>query len=362
MSKKSQAIRSVHAANNHLSGAYSTQVQRKRACLLLIEWCAKNGTPLMSLKEVTFEQVKSYLDHRQLPVEGQSRKALSVASLHNLLASIRSAMKALKGDPDKLGITAQNLGLPSRSRLGTKLPVTDAVFFKAIAIAEALGEMGYSIMLKLERYLGYRGQEALMSAAEIQKYAFELHDLIRIGNIDLSSPDGCVLPQLAVVDGSKAANPRVTASIAKYAKETLQTLAQAMRYLQTHAFLVEGKAKGLKSARQKMHALARKCGLVGQFAPHSLRYRYATDKLEELRDAGVNVEDAFKLCTKFLGHGPTRTWQVIKMVYGRTIVSTFPKARRRHDFKMATLVLEDLIAKTFPVSAPAPKMNSEKSS
>ena len=85
------------------------------------------------------------------------RKPLSTASLHNLLGSLRRARSALKGDLDGLGITAENLGLPSKSGLGTKLPATDEVFVRAVEIAKALGVVGFAIVLKIQRYFGHRG-------------------------------------------------------------------------------------------------------------------------------------------------------------------------------------------------------------
>lgn len=350
MSKRSQARRSLHAANNFLGGARSTKVQRKRAVYEFIEFCAMRHTPLMSVKEATLEQVKAFLDCKKSHFEGEKQKGLSTASLHNVLAAIRSSMRALKADPDAVGINAKNLGVPPRPRHGTKLPVTDEVFFRAVAIAEALGELGYAILLKIERYFGHRGQEALMSAVEVQKYAADLTDLIRIGQLDLAAPGGCVLPELRVLDGAKSGKSRVTAAIAKYARESLETMVQALRYLENHSFLVEGRQPGLKSARSKMQALARKCGLVGKYAPHSLRYRYAVDKLEELRDASWSAEDAFKLVTHFLGHGPSRTNAIIRQVYCQTVVSTFPKKRKRRDFAGELQVIEGLLKGAFPES------------
>ena len=251
---------------------------------------------------------------------------------------------------DDWNAVAKDLGLPPRPRHGTKLPITDEVFFQAIAIAEAMGELGYSSLLKIERYFGHRGQESLMSADEVQKYAADLADLIRIGQLDLAAVGGCVLPELRVIDGTKSGKPRVTAAIAEYARESLEAIILALRYLETHPFLVEGRQPGLKSARSKMQALARKCGLTGKYAPHSLRYRYAVDKLEELRDAGWSAEDAFKLVTHFLGHGPSRTNAIIRQVYGQTVASTFPTKRKKRDFAGELQVIEGLLKVAFPES------------
>ena len=359
MSRKSQAVRSVHSANNHAGGAVTTKVQRKRVCRALIDFCSRIQMPFDTIKSVTFEQVKSYLVSRGLPCSTMGpqidlahssislvqKKHLSVASLHNHLAAIRSAITALGASPDSAGITAENLGLPPKSRRGTKLPVPDEVFTRAIHTAEQLGERGYAIMLKVERYFGHRGQEALMSSEALRKFVFELTEQVatspELGQARVS--DLPYLPLLKIIDGTKGHRPRETAFIGKYLKESFESLREAMSYLQVHPFLIEGKSEGLKSARQKMHFLARKCGLVGQYAPHSLRYRFAIDKLEELRDSGVSYQDALKLCSKYLGHGDSRA-RYVRMVYGQSFVCTEPRTRRSKSYQAAAIEFEKIAA------------------
>ena len=155
-----------------------------------------------------------------------------------------------------------------------------------------------------------------------------------------------MLPALGVRDGTKGGRYRQTVMIEKYARESLEVISATMAYLTTHKFLVEGKTQGLKSARARYCALARQAGLTGQYSPHSLRYRYAVDKLEEMRDAGVSRQDALVLCAAFLGHGPSRG-QLVSKVYGRTIVHTFPKTRKRRDFAAAQLEVSKLIDQHF---------------
>lgn len=68
---------------------------------------------------------------------------------------------------------------------------------------------------------------------------------------------------------------------------------------------------------------------IGQAVfPHSIRYRYCCDKLEELRDIGVSRQDVLALCSAYLGHGKSRG-RFIKMVYGRRVIESFPKGQRR---------------------------------
>ena len=353
MSKKSEARRSVVAANNHLGGAFCTKKQRRSHGNNFIDWCYKNAMPLMSIKEATFEPIKAYLAARGLPPDSQenrtefeseffklhNKKPCSIATIHNILASLRRTMKALKTDPDSLGITAQNLGLASKCRRGKKLPITDEIFFAAVAAAISIGEIGFSISLRIERFFGHRGLEALMSGSELKKYALEAIAII----------DGKLEP-LVVRDGTKGGRLRQTIPVEKYAKECLETIADALTYLVTHKFLVEGKKPGLKAGRAKYQALARKVGLIGKYSPHSCRYAYATDKLVELRDAGIDRKTAMGLCAEYLGHGATRT-QFVSNVYGQTVVATFPKTRRRRSYAAAAAEVSALLDQVFPASA-----------
>ena len=362
MSMKSEAVRSIFRANNHLGGANSTLKQRRANCRGFVQWCFTNGMPLLSLKDATFNHVQGYFSDLGLPSKDTSKqedfateffkskgvKPHSISTLHNILGSIRRAIQALKGNPDALGISARNLGLPQKAREGKKLPITDVHFVYAVDKANAAGEFGFALCLKIERYFGHRGLEALMSPNELKKYALEAVALVRRNGHQLYEAGKVELPPLTIRDGTKGGRLRQTAVIEKYAKESLETIGAVMAYLTTHDVLIEGKAKGLKSARAKYCALARRFGLTGQYAPHSLRYRYATDKLEEMRDAGVSRDEALARCATFLGHGPTRG-RFVTMVYGRTIVHTFPETRKRRDFAAAQSEINALLNQHFLV-------------
>ena len=376
MSRRNQAIRSINAANNRLGGARTTRIKRVADCNAFLEWCFKNQMPMNSLKDTSFEQVLAYFsalglspkpglnEPQNIPTRTQTSdpetarainekvrqaiqknqkkfrprpiKVLQVSTMHNTLGAIRRAMKALKGDPDAAGITARNLGLPPKSRVGTKLPITDQLFHEAIDEANTTQQVGLALGLKIERYLGHRGQEALMSTTKLKEYALEARQLI----------EGTLRP-VEVCDGTKGGRPRQTVVISKYARETLQLIVDVMEYMKTHTYLIQGKSKGLKSAMQKYHVLVRRLGLVGQYSPHSLRYRYACDKLEELRDANVPRREALALCSAWLGHGSTRD-RFVTMIYGRTVESSLPKTRRKKDFSTAHAEMKALVEQLFP--------------
>lgn len=323
MSRRSIANHSVAIANNHLGGARATKTQRKITCKNFIAWCFANGFPLNSISEATLLVVQTYF-------KSLKETDISIATMHNRLASIRRAMKALGSDPDVAGITAKTVGLESRDRRGTKEPIPDDLLEIAIAKALELKEPGFAITCRLQRLLGHRGLEALMSISDLEKYAIEASQLV---NSDLG-----------ITKGTKGGRPRITDVIHARANETLLTIQQALVHMRTHGFLIDGGKSGLKSARSKYHRLAADVGLVGKYSPHSLRYAFAVEKITELRDQGYNRKETLSLVAKFLGHGASRN-RYVSQVYGRTVVHTVPVEKRKSRLERAIKNIDQLVQK-----------------
>ncbi len=320
MSRKTIAKHSVILANSKLGGARITKLQRKRICVDLLEWCFANGYPFNTFAGVTKEMVDAY-------ILSLRDSGISVATLHNRVASIRRAISALGKNPDDLGITAKAIGLESRNRTGTKEPIADAHLQTAINTALEMGEHGFAIVLKLQRLLGYRGLESLMAIAELENHALDANK-IASGNI-------------AITSGTKGGRRRYTQIIHARAAETYAVIREALIYMKEHGFLVSGSKAGLKAARSRYHALAIKVGLVGKYAPHSLRYAYAAEKITELKNLGYNRQEALSSVAGFLGHGASRA-RYISMVYGKTVVHTVPIEKRKARIDRAINILKNL--------------------
>ncbi len=320
MSRKNIAKHSVILANAKLGGARITKLQRKRICLDFLEWCFANGCPFNTFAGVTKEMVDAYIQYLR-------DNGISVATLHNRVASIRRAISALGKNPDDLGITAKAIGLESRNRTGTKEPITDAHLQTAINKALEIGEHGFAIALKLQRLLGYRGLESLMSVNELEKYALEASVITQA--------------DIAVTSGTKGGRPRYTQLIHARASETIGVIQEALIYMRKNGFLVAGGKSGLKTARSKYHFLAAKVGLIGKHSPHSLRYAYAVQKITELRDQGYNRKEALSLVAGWLGHGASRS-RYISCVYGRTVAHTLPAEKRKSRLDRAINNLKNL--------------------
>lgn len=322
MSRRVQAKHSIVVANSKLGGATVTKVQRKVICQQFVEWCFAHGHPVNSIKDTTAAMAGGYIQHIQ-------QQGLSNGTAHNRLASIRRAMTTLGGKPDAIGITAKDLGLPPRDRTGTKVPIPDTMLELAIAKALAMGEQGFALMLRLERLLGLRGLESLMSVLDLERHAIEATELMGL--------------EINVTRGTKGGRDRYTEVLHARAHETLVAIHAALVCARAHGgYLLVGAKPGLKSARSKYHRLAREVGLVGQYAPHSLRYAYASEKLIELRDIGMNRQEAASRVAKFLGHGVTRD-RYISQVYGRTVIATITPERRKARIDRAIDALDQLL-------------------
>lgn len=323
MSRKTESIHSVVVATSKIGGARDTKVQRERICKQFIHWCFQHGYLFNSLKEVTLEMLQGYF--KSLQDEG-----ITVATQHNRLSAIVKAMKTLRREKVLPGITTKTVGLEPRDRAGTKLPIPDDFFLTVLACAESLKdpEPGFVIALKLQRLLGHRGLESLMSIPDLEKYALEADDFLKV----------------PVISGTKGGRPRTTSFIQSKTVETLGVIREALGFMRKNGgcLIICGK-HGIRSALSKYHRLAGDVGLVGVYAPHSLRYAYCVDKLIELRDAGYNRKEATSIVAKLLGHGDSRG-RYITQVYGQTVVSTVPVEKRKSRLDRAIESIDQLIS------------------
>lgn len=321
MSRKVQAKHSIVIANAKTGGAFIAKVQRKRICKSMVEWCFSRQYLINSMTDVTVEMVREYMAELKT-------KGINNATLHNRLASIRVAMTALGSNPDELGITANGVGLVPRSRTGTKVPIPNELLEIAIAKAIEEGEPGFALCLRLQRLLGLRGLESVMSISALQKFALEASEFAK--------------SDIQIIKGTKGGRWRMTTVIQARAAQTLQTIHAALTHMKDHGCLVQGTKPGLKTACSHYHSVAIKVGLVGKYAPHSLRYAYAVEKLVELRDLGFCRKEAGSFVAQWLGHGASRD-RYVSMVYGKTVVHTIPVETRKSRLDKALANIDRLL-------------------
>jgi Integrase len=328
MSRKSQAKHSVTVATSKIGGARDTKTQRERICKQFINWCFQRGYLFNSLSEVTLEMLQAYF--KSLQDEG-----ITVATQHNRLSAILKSMKTLRREKQLQDITTKTVGLEPRNRAGTKVPIPDDFFQTVLQRAECLAEPepGFVVALKLQRLLGHRGLESLMSVKDLESYAVQAVEAL----------EELEVKKVPIHRGTKGGRKRFTEIIQSKALETLIVIREALGFMRSNGgYLIVCGKDGIKSATQKYHRLTTEVGLVGKYAPHSLRYAYCVDKVIELRDAGCNRSEAMILAANFLGHGDGRG-RFVSMVYGKTVVHTVPVEKRKSRLDRAMLNIDQLI-------------------
>ncbi|WP_162256929.1 integrase domain-containing protein [Noviherbaspirillum sp. Root189] len=234
---------------------------------------------------------------------------MTPGSIQTSIGNVRSLLRAAGVDLTGYD-TSRALGVPERNRDGTKLPFPDERFDELLVRAYEM-DPGMYHSIKMQRLLGLRGLEALMSGPSIERWIDEIQ----------------YLHSVHVTSGTKGGRPRFTDILHGRATETQVALREAMEYLQHNKHLIQGKGGDLESARNRYHALARKLDMTGEFAPHSLRYAWACEKARELIDLGLGRREILSFLSTCLGHGESRgRW--IKQVYIAGVVHLLPRPTR----------------------------------
>ncbi len=296
---------SISAANAVLGGSKSTLNTRRLIALQLSEWLKTQGVSLEKIQNASSEQIKAYLLHRQAGDPEKGVKPLGMGSLKNVQSVLNKVVNAFRPATHPRRDAIREVELGQRSRRGTKRPPTDQEYAEAIQKAIAMGEQGFVLMLKLERLLGLRGQEALCCIPAFKRY-LAMHCVQENASI-----------YVGIVDGTKGGRARSVEIIAGRKNETWEVVNQAVSYAkENNGYLVRGKKPGLKFARSRYQYLCRKIGLVGEISGHALRYGYAIEKLTELKELGMTRKEASQWVARSLGHGASRD-RYVRLVYGQ---------------------------------------------
>lgn len=296
-------IHDIKLTNERIGGARCTRVARARNATRFAKWYNAHAPHKASrLGDIDAAVLVAYTDTLKV--------SLAPGSVHNHLSSLRQLLRAAKVDISACQCNGA-VGAEPRNRKGTKLPYPDDLMDDLLQRAYLL-DIGFYHVLKIERLLGCRGLEALMSTASIAGWIDELD----------------YYQSVAIKRGTKGGRSRVTEVIKDRAEETRQALVAALDYINCNQFLIRARNEGLGPARGRYHRLARQLGLVGQYAPHSLRYAWACEKILELIAAGLPRNEILSFVSNTLGHGSGRgRW--VNSVYGASVTHLLPRPSRR---------------------------------
>lgn len=292
MSRKDDFVSGVLRAGRIGGGSKKTLHDRSVILTAFCHWLWDAGYQLLTLDSVRVRHVSEYISARYAD-------GLNLRTLQNMASAIRIALRgsgriAFANSPE---LSNAPLGIGGASRKGTKRPITDQEYTDIYKLALDLDD-GLAAVFGLERRIGLRGREAIMSGQS-------LSDWIRFADAGAS--------KVTVVHGTKGGKARET---------TLHRRNEAISAIQFAATVAKSRggvlivAKSLGAALGYYHRNARKIGLRGEIAPHALRYAFACDAVTAYMQMGHSESEAHALAAMDLGHGSGRG-RLVREIYGR---------------------------------------------
>lgn len=296
MSRRTEFQASIVAVMARLGGSHLTREARERTASKFSTLMFEAGyTHLASPADISGKHLRAYVAARQAESPG-------VRTLQNELAHLRSVLKSVgkQAMANAAELSNEALGISGGSRLGTKTAMSSEDFLSFTERAERQNRPGMAALLRLERHLGLRGNEAIHAREDtLRRWARELQ------------ADG----RINVLAGTKGGRPR-TVDVSDRASASAAIASALAVGAKQGGFLViranGSPTGGLKQARCIYHSWAHRNGIQ----PHSARYAFARDQLNGYLSRGYSSREALMAVSQDLGHGDGRgRW--VKSVYMR---------------------------------------------
>src|SRR5476649_456068 len=237
-------------------------------------------------------------NHIEMYIKSRLSEDISKRTLQNEMAAIRSILrtsgKTFMANPSHEKLSNDALSLSGTSRDGTKVAIPNDVFD---SIVEKVREVdrGAAIAIELSRHLGLRTEETIQSVKSLKTWQKAI-----INNQE----------KLRVVFGTKGGRPRDTTIINK----------DLLLRVVNNAIKIAGDNNGKLIDKPELHLaieryrnVVRDAGLIGKYAPHSLRYAYSHDATQLHKEQGFSKQEAEALVSMDLGHGDGRGHYVARV-------------------------------------------------
>lgn len=186
------------------------------------------------------------------------------------------------------------LDISGTSRDGKKVAIPDGVYKDTLDKVRAV-DAGAAIAMALSRHLGLRTEEAVQSVKSLMTW-----QKVLLGEQE----------KVRIVFGTKSGRPRDTTIINRQA--LLSVVNNAIHFMKKNNGKLIDKA-GIHLAIERYRNIVREAGLVGKYAPHSLRYAYSRDAMKHHLTKDFSPKEAEALVSMDLGHGDGRGHYVTRV-------------------------------------------------
>ncbi|MBD2782754.1 integrase domain-containing protein [Xenorhabdus szentirmaii] len=280
----------------HAGGSFATVADRERIARQFLNFLKDKGIKLRQVDSLKTTYIEHYIAQRKA-------ERISHRTLQNEMAALRvilvQAGKHKLAAADNPRLNNRALGIANINRRGTKMALTPAEFQTAFQQVEQK-DRGVAAVMQLAYVLGLRTKEAVeayKSLASWKKALENGHTSVR------------------VVFGTKGGRPRQTVILDRKA------LQHAIAYAEREQAERSGKLidkPTIHQAIDRYRYVVRRAGLVGKYAPHSMRYHFAQQSGAHYKAQGFSEGEALALVSMDLGHGDGRG-RYIRQVYYQNI-------------------------------------------
>ncbi|MCT4711358.1 integrase domain-containing protein [Enterobacteriaceae bacterium H11S18] len=275
-----------------VSGAYATTADRMRIAKYFLNYLRDSGIKLRHSDSIKTRHFSGYLLSRK-------EKGICDRTVRNERAALRGVFGSLGkqslADPDNPLLSNKTLGLESTSRDGTKLPLLPDEFRTALNEIEKK-DAGVAATMQLAYVLGLRTKEAVESCKSIPTWKRALE----------SGQDS-----VRVVFGTKGGRPRDTVILDRAAlKHAIHCAEKVMD--KNNGRLID--RPNIRQAIDRYRYHVRRAGLVGEKAPHSMRYHFSQEAKRFYEKNGFSEKEIYAQVSMDLGHGDGRG-RYVKQVY-----------------------------------------------
>ena len=296
MSRKTDFQASLVAVMARLGGSHLTREARERTAAKFSTLMYEAGyTHLARPADIGAKHLRAYVLARQT-------ESPSIRTLQNELAHLRGVLKGVGKQVKAAAAELSNeaLGIGGGSRLGTKTAMSSEDFLAITERADRQDRPGMAALLRLERHLGLRGNEAIHAREDtLRRWERELQAGGRIN----------------VLAGTKGGRPRSVDVFDRASATAAVSWALSVCAKQDGFLVVRANgspAGGLKQARRIYHCWTHRNGIQ----PHSARYAFAREQLDGYLSRGYSSREPLMAVSHDLGHGDGRgRW--VKSVYMR---------------------------------------------
>jgi site-specific recombinase XerD len=271
-------------------GSHLTIEARERHLREFARWCKENNYQIQRTDQIREKHIRGFMDSLKARNGERTRQ--------NKLAALRVVIRETGKTKFADGIKTRAMGVQSACRDGTKRAMTEAEYKDALArVAER--DQGCASAVELCREFGLRRTEAVMADAKtLARWAAKIERGQRID----------------VIRGTKGGRPRdAMYPCQERARAAVAHALAVARANGGHIVKVNG---GLKQSVKRLTNVASASGLQGKTSLHSLRYSYATERLNQLIAQGYDRREAASIVSQDLGHGDGRINYVLQ-VYAR---------------------------------------------